>query len=90
MENKTLEQRVKELEDELKRMSTRTYQYNIPPNAIKQRHIGEGVRFLRSGLAADRPASPETSQNGLALYWAYDTGVLSIWSGTAWLSETFT
>ena len=42
---------------------------------------GPAVAGVRAGVAASRPASGETAG---ALYFATDTGVLSIWDGTAW------
>lgn len=59
----------------------RIYQDDIVPDAVKQRHIGEGVRFLRYGLAAARPTSGELTG---AVYFASDTTVASVWTGSAW------
>ena len=64
----------------------RVAQWDILANQVKQRHI-DGMIIFR-GLAADRPTNTPRVTEVLA-YWATDTGVLSIWSGTAWLSETF-
>jgi len=47
--------------------------------------VGEGVRMVRAGLAADRPTSGE--KDG-AVFFATDTGVLSAWDGSAWLDTT--
>ena len=60
-------------------------QFDVLPDAIKQRHIGEGVRFIRAGLAADRPTSGEKEG---AFYYATDTFVLSGWTGSAWKTTT--
>ena len=79
---KKLEERIKLLEER------RVHQTMVMPDAIRQRHIGEGVRFIRSGLAADRPTSGEEPLQGSAAYFATDTGVLSIWDGDAWLTTT--
>lgn len=71
----------------------RIYQMDITPQAIKNRHLGEPNSYVFSGLAVDRPTtgvSLDTAGLGCSIYWAYDTGVLSIWNGTAWLSETLT
>jgi len=62
-------------------------QSSIFPDTIKQRHVGEGVRFIRAGLAASRPTSGEKAG---AIYFATDTNVLSIWNGTAWTTHTIT
>lgn len=57
---------------------------DIFPRTIKQRHI-DGV-LLQRGLAANRPdGTTET-----LFYFATDTGVLSAWTGTAWLTVTLT
>lgn len=60
------------------------HQSQVSNKIIKQRHIDALVCF--SGLAADRP----DGSSEVKMYWATDTGVLSIWNGSAWLSETFT
>lgn len=78
--------RITELERKVN--SGRIFQQDITPGAIKQRHISEGVIFIRSGLAASRPVTPESSRNGLPIYWASDTFVLSIWTGSAWKTVT--
>lgn len=76
--------------EKLQKGGTRIYQQDIVPGAVKQRHISEGVIFIRSGLAANRPSTltVEASQNGSAMYWATDTFALSIWTGSAWKSVT--
>lgn len=71
----------------------RIYQADLIPQAVKNRNMGEPNSYVFSGLAANRPTTGTklTSTGfGCSIYWATDTGVLSIWSGTAWLSETFT
>lgn len=68
----------------------RIYQMDITPQAVKNRHLGEPNSYVYAGLAADRPTSGVSVTSGVSIYWATDTGVLSIWNGTAWLSETFT
>lgn len=62
-------------------------QLMIPNDTIKQRHVGEGVRYLRSGIATERPTEGELDG---ATFFATDTNVLSIWNGSAWVSETLT
>ena len=78
--------RVKNLE------SKRSSQTEIPPNIIKMRHIGEGVRYIQTGLAADRPTTPDEPPNSTMVYFAYDTNVLSVWniSTDAWKTVTLT
>lgn len=81
-----VEQRVKKLEDEVVLIQQRrTGQQMVIPDAIKMRHVGEGVRYLRSGLAANRPTSGEEPLQGSAVYFATDTNVLSIWDGNSWV-----
>jgi hypothetical protein len=80
----TLKDRVDFLDDK------RVLQADITPNAVKMRHIGEGVRFIRSGISTKRPTDGETCLQGQPLFWATDTGVLSIWDGTQWLETTLT
>ena len=58
-------------------------QQDITSDLIKQRHVGEGIRFIRAGTAANRPTSGEL--NG-AIYFATDTAVLSLWDGSAWVT----
>lgn len=61
----------------------------IIADQVKQRHLGEGNRFIRSGLAANRPLVGEpVESNSSACYFATDSGVLSIWDGNAWLETT--
>lgn len=74
-----------QIEDRLTNLeSRRITQRDIINGAVKQRHIEAMIIFR--GLAADRPDGSTAVQ----AYWATDTGVLSIWSGSAWLSETLT
>ncbi len=40
--------------------------------------------YLGRGTAAARPATPVIPTGGMALYYATDTGALSIWDGAAW------
>ena len=61
----------------------RIHQSDIPPQTIKTRHVEDAV--IKRGLAADLPT--EGSQACWA-YFATDTGELSIWDGSAWLSTT--
>ena len=80
---RTLTQRLSALEQR------RVGQGMIINGQVKQRHLGEGNRFIRSGLAADRPTTGEPVEvNSSAYYFSTDSGVLSVWNGTAWLSVT--
>ena len=60
-------------------------QFDVLPDIVKQRHVGEGVRFIRSGTAANRPTSGEKAG---AAWFATDTFVLSVWTGSAWKTTT--
>lgn len=80
--------KIKELEDRIRKLETaRITQDKFIPNSIGARFIGEGVRFVRYGLAANRPTSGEIPG---AIWFSTDTQVLSIWAGSAWYSETLT
>lgn len=61
-------------------------QSQILPGTVKQRHV-DGTIIIR-GLAADRPSDGDASKTWA--YFATDAGVLSIWTGSAWLSTTLT
>lgn len=73
--------------DELikKSLSARQPSINTGNDTVKARHIGEGVRFIRSGVAASRPTAGERSG---AIYFATDTFVLSVYTGSAWKTTT--
>lgn len=40
--------------------------------------------YIGSGLAASRPATPSITTGATAIFFATDTGVLSVWNGAAW------
>lgn len=65
-----------------------TGQQDIKPDTIKMRHVGEGVRYIRSGLDAALPTTPEVPKNGVAIYFATDTLKLYVSNGSAWKSTT--
>jgi len=54
----------------------------ILPKAVKQRHLEAYIIF--SGTAANRPSG----STEVKAYFATDTFVLSIWTGSAWKSVT--
>lgn len=62
----------------------RVAQWDIIPNQVKQRHI-DGMIIFR-GVAADRPTNSPVTE--VLAYFATDTGVLSIWDGSQWVSTT--
>jgi hypothetical protein len=77
---------LKQIEDMIKRaLSSRQPSINTGNDTVKARHIGEGVRFVRCGLAAARPTAGERAG---AIYFATDTFVLSVYTGSAWKDET--
>ena len=63
------------------------FQNDIFPDTIKSRMISEGVRFIRAGVAADRPTSGEKAG---ACYFSTDTDTLNIWNGSSWVQEVLT
>lgn len=67
--------------------STIITRYNIPAGVIQRRHIGEGVKGVRSGLAASIPSEGDSIGD---VYFSYDTDTLSIWNGSSWVDEVFT
>lgn len=70
----------------------RVYRQDIAPDAVLQRHVGEGVRFIRDGLTVDLPDLGEVPSQGAAIFFNYETNSLSVWNrGTdAWKSTTLT
>ena len=62
-------------------------QYSAFPDSIKQRHVGEGVRYIRAGTAANRPTSGEKAG---AVWFSSDTDTLNIWNGVSWVQEILT
>ena len=78
------EEIIKLIKEEIRRSIT---QVDFLPDVVKSRHIGDGVRFIRAGLVASRPTTPE--KDG-AVYYATDENKLYIGDTGAWLEETFT
>jgi hypothetical protein len=76
---------VEDLEDQANFLqSRRITQTSLVPGAVKQRHIGEGVRFIASGIEADLPTPAPPTQLGTAIFFATDTKKLWIWDGKVW------
>ena len=67
------------IETALKEIKIR--QNNIGFDEVKAIHIGDGVRMVRAGLAANRPTSGERAG---AIYFETDTPALKIYDGSAW------
>jgi hypothetical protein len=74
---KQIENLIKEIRDIKQRRIT---QEMIIPDVVKSRHVGEGVRFIRSGLKSDLPAKGEEPLQGTAIYFAYDENKLYVWN----------
>lgn len=90
-ENEELKKQVKNLTQRVEELTNkRIRQQDILPGAVKQLHINEGVRFIRSGLEVDLPTEGEGTANGSAFYWCTDSFKLKIWTGTVWKSTTLT
>lgn len=49
---------------------------------------GRLIDYLGSGLAASRPASLTLIPGSIGVYYATDTGDLSVWDGSSWHSIT--
>ena len=57
---------------------------DILPGTIEQRHVRSPFKVVKFGLAADIP----DGSSDVKAYFATDTGDLSMWDGSAWLSVT--
>ena len=81
--------KLKELEERIAKLETkRVLQQDILPDVVKMRHIGEGVRFIRGGITADKPTAGEEPMQGNAVYFDTDTDKLYVWNGSSWVSTT--
>ena len=88
-----VEEKLKELEQQINLLKAkRIYQLDIAPDEVKQRHISEGVRYIRDGTTADKPDEGEEPLQGAAIYFDYQTNILYVWNRSegAWKSETLT
>ena len=75
------DKRIKDLEDKVKLLEQkRVYRQDIAPDAVLQRHVGEGVRFIRDGTTDDLPAEGEEPSQGAAIYFDYETNELYVWN----------
>jgi hypothetical protein len=43
---------------------------------------------VRSGLAAERPTTPDVPDHTFAFFYATDTNTLTLWSGSAWVNPS--
>ena len=81
--------KLKELEERIAKLETkRVLQQDILPDVVKMRHIGEGVRFIRGGITADKPTAGEEPMQGNAVFYDETAEKLYIWNRTsgAWVS----
>jgi hypothetical protein len=69
-----------------KEMVPPLHQSDVPVGTIKQRHLEPNALLVFTGLSANRP----NGTTWVKAYFATDTGVLSIWNGTAWKTTTLT
>ena len=70
----------------------RIYQQDIANDVVKMKHVGEGVRYIQTGLAADRPTTPAEPSNSCMIWFSYDSNVLSVYNVNtdSWKSVTLT
>ena len=86
-----LKKELDKIKEEIKILrERRIHQTMILPDAIKMRAIGEGVRFVRTGVAADLPTAGEEPLQGAAVYFDETNNKWYIWNRTsgAWVSTT--
>lgn len=57
---------------------------DLLPGLVKGRNLESGMYAIYFGLSTNRP----DGSSHVRAWWSTDTGVLSIWNGTAWLSTT--
>jgi hypothetical protein len=68
----------------------RLTQVDYTNGSVKQRHMGEANIWVNGGLSTARPATPNKTSQGTAIWFSTDTNVLSIWNGVAWKNTTLT
>ena len=93
MNNKELQDKIKDLEDRIRTLEgKRIFQQDLMPDVIKMRHIGEGVRFIRGGITANKPTAGEKPLQGNAIYYDETTNKLYVWNTVSglWKSATLT
>lgn len=59
---------------------------DIIPGTVQQRHITQNNFLVKFGLSSNRP----DGTSHVRVYFATDTGVLSMWDGSSWLTTTLT
>ena len=56
------------------------------PGIVDQRHLSGDLKVVKFGLSADIP----DGSSDIKIWFSTDTGVLSMWDGSAWLTTTLT
>lgn len=74
----------KQIQPQNKQFFSQADIHSLPDGSVPQRVLEGLVVF--TGLAADRP----NGSTHIKCYFSTDTGVLSIWDGTAWKTTTLT
>jgi hypothetical protein len=85
------QKKLKELEERIKTLETRRLlQQDYTNDSVKMRTIGEGVRYIRGGVTADKPTSGEEPMQGNAIFFDETASKLYIWNRTTnlWKSAT--
>lgn len=84
-----IKKEIKNLQTQIDELRTRRiHEHDLIPGEIKSKHISEGVKWVRSGVAADLPSEGPPTDYGSAIYFETDTGNLNIWNGSAWMVVT--
>lgn len=60
------------------------YQQDLTPDCVKQEHVFDSL--IKMGLSTNIPDGSTKTK----AYFSTDTGELSIWDGTQWLTVTLT
>jgi len=86
-----LEAEITELKKQIYELANRRLQQSMYlPDSVKSRHIGEGVRFIRSGASTELPTEGEPTSYGSPIFYEIDTKKIKIWDGTTWRYFTLT
>lgn len=72
------------LEEEPVTRTRAPHSSDYPPGIFEQRHLKSPAKIVYFGLAANRP----DGSSSVKAWFATDTGALSMWDGSSWLSTT--
>ena len=87
----TPEERIQKLEEKVRfLMDKRVGQVDILPDSVKQRHIAEGVRYVRGGVTAGKPTTGESPMQGIPIYVDTTASRVYFWNGSAWKYASLT